>query len=50
MLYFRGCTASEKLTGIQEATEKLLKQGYTNVHNLGGLKNAQEKLDLPVRK
>ena len=25
MLYFRGCTAREKLTGIQDATEKLLK-------------------------
>ena len=32
------------------ATEKLLKQGYTDVHNLGAMKNAQEKLDLPVSK
>ena len=25
MLYFKGCTAREKQTGIQDATEKLLK-------------------------
>ena len=29
MLYFRGCTAREKETGIAEATEKLL--GLANV-------------------
>ena len=32
------------------ATKKLLKQGYTNVHNLGAMKNAQEKLKLPIKK
>ena len=32
------------------ATEKLLKQGYTDVHDLGAMKNAREKLDLPVKK
>ena len=32
------------------ATEKLLKQGYTDVHNLGGLKDARKKLDLPIKK
>ncbi len=32
------------------ATEKLLKQGYTDVHNLGAMKNAREKLDLPIKK
>ena len=32
------------------ATEKLLKQGYTDVHNLGAMKNAREKLNLPIKK
>ena len=32
------------------AVEKLRTMGYTDLHNLGGLKDAQEKLDLPVRK
>ena len=34
MLYFRGCTAREKLTGIQEATEKLLKSADFDYHIL----------------
>jgi len=32
------------------ATEKLLKQGYTNVHNLGAMKDAREKLNIPISK
>ena len=32
------------------ATEKLLKQGYTDVHNLGAMKNAQKLLCLPTAK
>ena len=32
------------------ATEKLLKQGYTNVHNLGAMENARKRLGLPVAK
>ena len=39
--------------GGREATmaaEKLLKQGYTNVHNLGAMKDARKKLDLPISK
>ena len=32
------------------ATEKLLKQGYTDVHNLGAMKNARERLGLPLAK
>ena len=32
------------------AVEKLKAMGYTDLHNLGGLKDAQEKLDLPVSK
>ena len=35
MLYFRGCTAREKLPGIQEATEKLLKSADVDYHILG---------------
>ncbi len=34
MLYFRGCTAREKLTGIQDATEKLLKLADVDYHVL----------------
>ena len=34
MLYFRGCTAREKLTGIQDATEKLLKLAGVDYHIL----------------
>ena len=34
MLYFRGCTAREKLTSIQEATEKLLKLADVDYHVL----------------
>lgn len=34
MLYFRGCTAREKLTGIQEATEKLLNLAGVDYHIL----------------
>ena len=32
------------------ATEKLLKQGYTEVQNLGAMKDAQERLGLPAAK
>ena len=32
------------------AVEKLKTMGYTDLHNLGGLKDAQEKLDLPISK
>ena len=32
------------------ATEKLLKQGYTEVHNLGAMKDAQKRLGLPAAK
>ena len=32
------------------ATEKLLKQGYTDVHNLGAMKDARERLGLPLAK
>ena len=32
------------------AVEKLKTMGYTDLHNLGGLKDAQKKLDLPVKK
>ena len=32
------------------AVEKLKAMGYTDLHNLGGLKEAQQKLDLPVKK
>lgn len=34
MLYFRGCTAREKQTGIQDATEKLLKLARVDYHIL----------------
>lgn len=34
MLYFRGCTAREKETSIQEATEKLLKLADVDYHIL----------------
>ncbi|WP_458456946.1 (Fe-S)-binding protein [Methanobrevibacter sp.] len=34
MLYFRGCTAREKLIGIQEATEKLLNLAGVDYHIL----------------
>jgi Fe-S oxidoreductase len=34
MLYFRGCTAREKETGIQDATEKLLKLAEVDYHIL----------------
>ena len=30
------------------AVEKLKAMGYTELHNLGGLKDAQKKLDLPI--
>lgn len=58
MLYFRGCTAREKLPGIQEATEKLLKSADVDYHILedekccgsvllrtGFLKEAQEQIE-----
>ena len=34
MLYFRGCTAREKLPDIQDATEKLLKLANVDYHIL----------------
>lgn len=34
MLYFRGCTAREKQTGIAEASEKLLKSAGVDFHTL----------------
>ena len=39
---------SGRRSGI--AVEKLKAVGYTKLHNLGGLKDAQEKLDIPVSK
>ena len=39
---------SGRRSGI--AVEKLKAMGYTDLHNLGGLKDAREKLDLPVSK
>ncbi len=58
MLYFRGCTAREKQTSIQEATEKLLKLADVDYHVLddekccgsvllrtGFLKEAQEQIE-----
>ena len=57
MLYFRGCTAREKLPDIQDATEKLLKLANVDYHILddekccgsvllrtGFLKEAQEQI------
>ena len=32
------------------AVEKLKAMGYTDLHNLGGLKDAQKKLNLPIKK
>ena len=32
------------------AVEKLKTMGYSDLHNLGGLKDAQEKLNLPIKK
>ena len=34
MLYFRGCTAREKQTSIQKATETLLKLANVDYHIL----------------
>ena len=58
MLYFRGCTAREKLTGIQKATEKLLNLADVDYHILddekccgsvllrtGFIKEAQEQIE-----
>lgn len=58
MIYFRGCTAREKQTGIQEATEKLLNLAGVDYHILddeaccgsvllrtGFLKEAQEQIE-----
>ena len=39
---------SGRRSGI--AVEKLKAMGYTDLHNLGGLKDAREKLDLPISK
>ena len=39
---------SGRRSGI--AVEKLKTMGYTDLHNLGGLKDAREKLDLPISK
>ena len=32
------------------AVEKLKAMGYTYLHNLGGVKDAQEKLNIPISK
>ena len=32
------------------AVEKLKTMGYTDLHNLGGLKDAREKLNIPIKK
>ena len=32
------------------AIEKLKAMGYTDLHNLGGLKDAREKLNIPIKK
>ena len=32
------------------AVEKLKTMGYTDFHNLGGLKDAREKLNIPIKK
>ena len=32
------------------AVEKLKTMGYTDLHNLGGLKDAQKKLNIPIKK
>ena len=32
------------------SVEKLKAMGYTDLHNLGGLKDARKKLDLPISK
>ena len=32
------------------AVEKLKAMGYTDLHNLGGLKDAREKLNIPIKK
>lgn len=58
MIYFRGCTAREKETSIQEATEKLLNMADVDYHILedekccgsvllrtGFLKEAQEQIE-----
>ena len=34
----------------ETAVEKLKAMGYTDLHNLGGLKDAQEKLNIPIKK
>lgn len=57
MLYFRGCTAREKQTGISQATERLLKEAGVDYHILddekccgsvllrtGFLKEAEEQI------
>lgn len=58
LIYFRGCTARQKQTGIQKATEKLLKSANINYRILddeaccgsvllrtGFLKEAQDQID-----
>ena len=32
------------------AVEKLKAMGYTDLHNLGGLKDARKKLNIPIKK
>ena len=57
MLYFRGCTAREKQTGISQATERLLKEAGVDYRTLddekccgsvllrtGFLKEAEEQI------
>ena len=39
---------SGRRSGI--AVEKLKAMGYTDLHNLGGLKDAREKLNIPISK
>ena len=39
---------SGRRSGI--AVEKLKAVGYTDLHNLGGLKDAREKLNIPIKK
>ena len=38
------------VTNIGTAVDKLKAMGYTDLHNLGGLKDAQEKLNFPIKK
>ena len=46
MLYFRGCTAREKLTSIQDATEKLLKLAHILYDDADNDEVVQEAIQL----